>query len=615
MSDDHHPRTFPPRLTPPLMINVVGWAVYSNTFQVPFLFDDLPGISENRAIRALWPPSAVFSASNRPFAHYTFAINYALHGEQVWGYHALNLAIHLAAADCLWGIVRCTLASQSGPLRRYGDGIALAAALIWLAHPLQTQAVTYIIQRMESLMGLAYLLTLNAFIRAQDSPRPTLWYAVSIFACALGMGCKEVMVTAPLIVLWYDRAFIAASWREIFTQRKFYYAGLASSWVVLAWAVLHDSKSYGQGDVLIVENLTPWTYLVSQSGVIAHYLRLSFWPQGQCFDYGWPVAASPGEVLPQGLLILSLLALTVWAMFRHPKWSFLGGWFFLILAPSSSILPIRDLAFEHRMYLPLAAVVVGIICGAVLLVNRFTANSRQAELTTNRTLGMLAIVIVLSLGITAHLRNQVYASPERLWSDVVVKAPANPRGHFNLSNCYMNAGDWSRCLEQALKTIELAPESATAYNNAGLASANLGQSENAIGYFQTAVEKNPDLAEAWLNLGNAFFQSSPAKAEEAYRQALEAQPNYAAAHNSYGYFLLVQGRDTEAASHLQQAVQLEPSNPLAHYNLCDTLARSGKLTEATVHFRSASVLNPRWQTPPESLQKLIRTSAGRQTTP
>src|SRR5262245_30764340 len=284
------------RVLPALLIVLAGITVYSNTFAVPFLFDDEPAIVINPKIRSVWPTVAM-QGSVRGVAIYTFALNYMLHGLDARGYHVLNLAIHIAAVLCLYGIVRRTLIRVGGEYSKCAEPLALAIALIWVVHPLQTQAVTYIVQRLESLMGLAYLATVYCFIRALDSKRAWAWYLGSVVACALGMGCKEVIVSAPLIVLWYDRAFVANSWRQIAAERKYYYVALAASWGVLAGLIAWNRAGFSSA-VIVVEGLNPWIYLMSQASVIVHYLRLSIWPSGQCFDYAWPATRTLGDALP-----------------------------------------------------------------------------------------------------------------------------------------------------------------------------------------------------------------------------------------------------------------------------------------------------------------------------
>src|SRR5262245_27383678 len=216
-----------------------GIAAYSESCSTEFVFGGVRFVRDNVSIRQLWP-FHLDLGRNRPVGFFTFALNYAAGGTDVWGYHAVNLAIHIAAAWLLFDIVRRTLASRT-LAARYADhawGIGLAAALLWVLHPLQTESVTYVYQRLESLMGMFYLATLWCFIRAVASSWSTVWFATSVICCALGMGTKEVMVTCPLAVIWYDRVFVATSWRELFARRGIYYLFLVGTWGVLAYAVM-----------------------------------------------------------------------------------------------------------------------------------------------------------------------------------------------------------------------------------------------------------------------------------------------------------------------------------------------------------------------------------------
>ena len=571
----------------PLLIVAAVLLAYCNTFAAPFHFDDLYRIVKNPPVHTLWPPTVAMSKSNRPFAEYTFAINYAIHGDAVWGYHALNLFIHITASLCLYGIVRRTLALLPSRQGESGELLALAIALIWAVHPLQTQAVTYIYQRVESLMALAYLATLYCFIRARESEDPRRWYLGSVAACAYGMGCKEVMVTAPLIVLWYDRAFIAGSWRELFWKRRGYYAGLLATWGVLAWAMLHYAVSYTCGDQISVEGLTPWTYCLSQAGVIVHYLRLCFWPQGQCFDYGWPVVTTIYEVLPQALLIVSLLGTVLWCLFRYPQGSFIGGWFFLILAPTSSILPIIDLAVEHRMYLPLAAVTAT----AVLVFATVCARLFQQERVRTRVVVISTLSAAFFLAVATCQRNRVYRSTHRLWIDVVAKRPDNARGYYNLSVVFQSDGQFAQALEYCQKAIELDPHYLPAYNNAGAAAEKLGKTSQAMQYYSRVLEMSPEHAQAHFNVGQLLRHTSSEQAMKHFRLALRAKPDWSEAHNNLGA-VLARRDPLLAEEHYRLALKYDPRNAEAHNNQANLLVRRGQLVDAIVHYRRALKIKP-----------------------
>ncbi|MFZ5828801.1 MAG: hypothetical protein ACOY3P_01870, partial [Planctomycetota bacterium] len=322
---------------------------------MPFVFDGRGLVLESGAIRQLWPPLVV--GSNRPVGLYSFAVNYALHGEHVAGYHLTNIAIHVVAAWLLFEIVRRGLRSSrlEGRYDFVAGPLALTAAMLWLVHPLQTQSVTYLYQRYESLMGMFFLLAVYGFFRAQESARPHLCYAGSVIAFALGVATKEVAVVAPAVILWLDRALFAHSWRELWRRRWAYYATMSALLLAPA-AFIFSSRDFYRGGGVLTDEVSSFDYALSQPAVVLHYLRLSFWPAGQVLDYAWPVAVPPTEIALPLLAIGLLIGLTIWAAVRAPAMGALGGWFFLILAPTSSFAPIKDLAFEHRMYLPLAAV-------------------------------------------------------------------------------------------------------------------------------------------------------------------------------------------------------------------------------------------------------------------
>src|SRR5579871_2059786 len=265
-------------------------AAYHNSFTVPFILDDATSIRHNLSIRHLWPIWPVLSppptafVAGRPVLNLSLALNYALGGTDAWGYHAFNLIVHILAALVLFGIVRRTLLSAT--LRnRFGDSatlLGLAAAVLWTVHPLQTEAVTYISERCESLMGLFYLLTLYGFIRGTASDKPTRWFALSFAACLLGMATKEVMVTAPIVVLLYDRTFVSGSFREAWRRHGRVHASLFSTWVLLAYLLVglqNRGAGYGVG-------ITWYSYALVECRVVTHYLRLSLWPSPLVFAYG-----------------------------------------------------------------------------------------------------------------------------------------------------------------------------------------------------------------------------------------------------------------------------------------------------------------------------------------
>lgn len=552
----------------PLLLVGVGLAAYFNSFQGAFLFDDKLRIVDNPQIRQLWPPWVAMIPSTRPFLELTLALNYAMGGLNPWSYHAFNLVVHVLAGLALFGIVRRMLESDS--LRaRYGRasrGLATAVAAIWLVHPLQTESVTYIIQRAESLMGLSFLLTMYCGIRACRSPRPQRWSIAAVAACALGMGSKEVMIVAPLLMLLYDRVFVAASFKEALRERRGLYAGLAATWLVLAASMANHPADEHQ--VYLLAGLNPMGYALTQGEVILHYLRLSLWPNPLIFDYMWPIADPWSSALPAIAAVLALVGGTVLALRRRMWIGFWGAWFFVILAPTSSVMPVADVTFEHRMYLSLAAVVVVVVIGGHDLFERLGRRLRVSGTLRRWLQASLVIAVVTVLGYATARRNQDYRSELAMWGDTVAKRPENARAHVNLGLALKGQGNLAEAMAQYNEALRIKPDYAEAHNNLGNVLALQGERGEAVVHWNEALRLKPDYVEAHLNLGIAMY--SQGKLEEAithYNEALRINPNHPGAHNSLGIALARQGRLADAAAHFASAVRLDPGFTWARENL------------------------------------------------
>jgi hypothetical protein len=273
------------------------------------------------------------------------------------------VAVHLACALLVFGLVRLTL--QQPALRdRFGAralDLAFAVSLLWALHPLNTEAVDYVTQRTESMMALFYLATLVASTRAAAEESPRRWPIAAVALCAAGMACKESMVTAPVMVALYDRAFVFRSFKEAFTRRWPLYAGLVATWLLLALLLLGGARVNSAG---FSAGVGVWTYLLNQAVMIVRYLYLAIWPWSLVSNYGWPAPLTLADVLPQAAIVCALLAATLAAMFRWPAVGFAGCWFFLTLAPTSSVVPIAtEVGAERRMYLPLVALITLAVVG------------------------------------------------------------------------------------------------------------------------------------------------------------------------------------------------------------------------------------------------------------
>jgi Tfp pilus assembly protein PilF len=593
------------RLIPLVVVAAALWA-YHNAFRDAFVFDDIPHISENSHIRQLWPPWDVLSHSSRPVVQLSLAVNYALGGINPSGYHVFNVVVHILVALTLYGVARRTFLSE--PLRstfgRAASSLAGAIALIWVVHPLQTESVTYTIQRGESLMSLFYLLTLYCVIRSDSASREDLWKIGAVVSCLLGMACKPVMVTAPLVTVLYDRAFLAKSWRGVGQRRGWLYAGLAASWLLLPPLLANAPTEWKTSAGFEFQGIPPLQYARMQPVVILRYLRLVVWPHPLCLDYGWRYhwqeMVRAGDVLPDLIVVAALLAGIVWGWNRQPALGFLGAWFFLILAPTSSFIPVADPIAEHRMYLPLAAVVTGVVVVAFVLGKRLLSNQ------SGSVPGWVACgFVVVPLAILTSQRNRDYISEFTIWQDTVAKCPQNPRAHSNLGLALFQRHRVAEATEQLEQALWLKPDYADAHYNLGVVFESQGRRREAIEQYEQALQINPDYPAAHNNLANALAQEG--KLEDAvrhYEEALRLKPDFANAHNNLGALLVRLGKPEDGIRHYQEALRLDPNYANAHYNLGAALEGEGRITEAIEQYQQALKLRPDMTAASDALAQL-----------
>jgi protein O-mannosyl-transferase len=539
--------------------------------------DDRGSAIDNRSIlhlsTALWPDHGLGqTVEGRPILNLSLALNYAISGTQVWSYHALNLLIHILAGLTLFGIVRRTLERwersrfrEKSVSRAEGriltnsatDGraarpyhLALAIALIWTVHPLQTESVTYVVQRAESLMGLFFLLTFYCFIRANeplaharshDDARShkvervvpnalgssheaagggrererVVWYALCVVSFLLGVGTKEVIATALPLLLLYDSVFVSGSLAKAWRAHRGLWISLSCCLIVLA-ALIASTGWNRNGSMGLGIGVSPLAHALTQPLALLTYLKLSFLPFPLVFDYGTFSIPHLWDFLPQTVVIAALLALTAVALKRAPALGFLGAWFFVILAPTSVAPEATQVIVEHRMYLSLAAVLTLL----VVMLHRLLGRSSFPVL--------LAVAVVF--GWLTSQRNETYRTEERIWSDTVAKRPNNERAHDNLGNVWINMP---------------------------------GRLNDAIAQFEEALRLRPDDAYAHYNLGTAWLKA-PGRLNDAiaqFEEALRLEPYYADAHYNLAVALLdLPGRRDEAIAHFEAFSKLRPDD-------------------------------------------------------
>jgi tetratricopeptide (TPR) repeat protein len=392
--------------------------------------------------------------------------------------------------------------------------------------------VTYVIQRAESLAGLFAVLTLYCVIRGATTERRTAWNLLAIVSCALAVGSKPVAAITPLLVLLYDWTFLVGTWSELWHKRWRLYVGLAASWLLAAGFLLAGKNEWmGSAGVVYGSRAIAWTdYAKLQLGAILHYLRLSFWPDSLCLLYERP--QPPTGVLfwlpCVGMGILWIL--TVYLLARRSAPGFLGAWFFLTLAPSSSVIPLLHPLFEHRMYLPLMAVVAAFVGGA-----RATLGELPVSPPVKHWFGYTALTLTaLALGMATWHRNADYRTEVSIWSDTARKAPANPDARYGLALALATAGRLNEAGMEFSETLRLKPEFAQAQYNWGLALVKAGRETEARVHFD---------------------------------EALRIDPRYADAQDGIGVVLYHEGKLSEAIEHFFEATRLDPNNMEAHRNL------------------------------------------------
>ncbi len=577
-------------LAPLILIAAITFA-YHDTLSVPFLFDDTASIQQNPTIDSLWqslrpPADSGVTVSGRPLLNLSFALSDRLGAGTLAGHHLVNIAIHAANACLLYALVLGTL--QLSSVSRYAPRsphiVSLAIALLWSLHPLQTESVTYLVQRAESLVAFFYLLTLYLFLRSQTAPphRSRLLLIASVTACALGMAAKEVMVSAPLLVLLYDRAFLSRDLPAAWKTKKHFYIALFSTWAVLILCIL---QSGSRGNTAGFHSGASWIdYLYTQAFAITHYLRLAFWPSPLVFDYGRELITSFATIAGRAALLIVAIA---WIFKRwwhnHPS-GFLGVLFLAILAPTTLVPVATQTIAEHRTYLALAP----FFAGTVLLL---------ARLLGEKTACILTAALSLALAFTTLDRNRDYRSVESIWSDTLAKRPTNDRAWHSMGYVYLekNLPDEARDSFRRAMQLHSDPVNIMGYAHALTKS---GEADEAIYLYRTALAAVPrtytDVYESMSNLGLLLGQKG--EHDEALRwltDAIALAPRKTGAPYNLGSLYFSLGRYHEATAPLRLALSDPKQGDAASDLLVRALLSLGKTNDALALAQQQVAARPR----------------------
>lgn len=606
------------------IIALAALAAYANAFGNPFVFDDQSTVVENPTIRSITDSlaggPAQSATAGRPLVNLSFALNYAWAGTSPWVYQAWNLAVLVLCAGLLFGLVRRTLQLPDLPaaLRERARGIATAVAVLWAVHPLHSETINYVTQRSESMMALAYLATLYAALRAFTGARPGRWRAASVAACAAGMACKESMATAPLVVLLYDATFISGGLGAALRRRPAYYSALAATWLLLGALIVGGPRSRSAG---FSSGVSPWTYLLNQAPMIVRYLRVALVPVGLVLDYGEPKALTLAAVWPSALVVLALLLAALAAWMRWPRVAFLGTTFFVLLAPTSSFVPIAtEVGAERRMFLPLAALLVLACVGAVRLLARAPA-ARQPRVGIAVASAAAALFVALSA-----YRNTEYANPISIWQTVIDRWQ-NGRAHYNRGIALRAAGRRAEAIaafERALddtpdahyalgferqaderydeaaghyrEYIRLKPMDANvirAYHQLGRAMLAQGKHEDALAAFRDLLARNPGNTDGLAGAADTLVNMKRwPEAIAAYEEYLARVPGDWKARFNLGLALAETNRHQEAAAAFNAVIASDPTNVAAYFNLGNALGSMGRFGDAVRAFQRAAELEP-----------------------
>jgi Flp pilus assembly protein TadD len=595
--------------------------LYANTLSVPFVLDDGPNIEANPNIRmrelslpALYR-AGFQSISPRPVAFISFALNYTVSEYDVTGYHVVNLGVHCASGILVYLLALAVFGrlSRNGgpggprPAPGWVPWMSLVAALLFCAHPLQTQSVTYVVQRMTSMAAMFYLLSLLLYVRGRLRPpgagRWTCW-AGCLVAWVLALGSKQIAVVLPFAILLFESYFFRDLRRE--WLRRSLWIALSSAVLVLligyAYLGSLEFEGYARRDFSLPERV------LTQLRVVVLYIGLLFAPHPSRLNltYDFPTSHSLTDPITTLLSLLALLALAGFAIWRAREQrllSFCIAWFFLHLAIESSVLPL-EMVFEHRLYLPM----FGFALAASHLLSRFAPGRPVWALA-------LSASVIAALGAATVLRNQTWRDEVTLWEDVVAKSPQDHRAHYHLGGALVAAGRYPEADLHFSETLRLRPDFSAAHNGLGMSLEARGEIDRAIFHYSEALRIGehlragggvvPDEAVVRVNLALALGRRGRTdEAVEHFTEALRIHPDYAKAHYGLGNLLARRGEIEPAVPHFAEALRIQPDYAAARLDLATAFLQLGRPERAADQYRELLRFDPENATARQNLRRL-----------
>jgi tetratricopeptide (TPR) repeat protein len=600
-----------------ILLIVVSLIAYSNTFHAPFVFDDVLNIVENQQIKDLNNFLDSNALNQRRYLGFlTFALNYHVHGLEVTGYHIVNILIHIINGLLVYVLVLLTVRTPyfSAGTDRPPPGVSLMAlmsGLLFVVHPLQTQAVTYIVQRFASLATLFYLGALVLYVRARltESRGPSIaWYVGSVLCAVCAMKTKEIAFTLPVVIALYEVLFF----RGKVTKRVLILLPLMLTMLIIPVSLIGIDTPLGEviGDVSektrVQTVVSRGTYLLTQFRALMTYLRLVVLPVNQNLDYDYPIYDSFTNisVVTSFLVLAALFGVALYLLYRSvrthttnhespaPLYRLIGFgilWFFITISVESSVIPIIDVIFEHRMYLPLVGVFIAVSTLVLWTMNKFTGKWHHIK----KALTAIVILIILSLSAITYARNAVWRDEITLWKDVVRKSPEKARPYHNLGQAYFISGRTNDAIREYKTALRIRPNYAKAHYSLGIVYYEVGLINDAIREYKTALGMRPNYAEAHNNLGIVYSEIGRMNdAIKAFQTALKIRPNYAEAYYNLGLVHYKIGLMNDAIKEYKTALRIRPNYAEAHNNLGNVYFQLGQYEKALKEYQIALKLNP-----------------------
>jgi tetratricopeptide (TPR) repeat protein len=613
------------------IIILLGIIIYSNSFYCSFHFDDLLRIVDNPGIRNLSDMKAWWNIyPSRPFGIFTFALNYHFNQLDVRYYHLVNLTIHLINA-CLAGwltlLIFSSPALKDNPIASQKKVIAFITALMFVSHPLATQSVTYIVQRLTSLAALFYLLSLALYVKARLSNKgnksKALLFTGSLISAVLAMLTKENAFTLPFAIVLFEFFFLRTKKLSInFRNYRMILVLITFLGFILIILLKFSFSIFKPIPPMLghTYTITPFNYFFTQFSVIIKYLQLLFLPINQNLDYDFPISNTFFEIrtLLSFLVLLSLIILAVISFKRYRIISIGIFWFFLTLSIESSFIPINDVIFEHRTYLPSFGFFLILTSGIYYLL----WNKHKYLAIT------IFVIIIGSNSYLTHERNKVWKDNVSLWSDVVSKSPNLSRAlvncglaysnieqwdkaiedyskaigfntkytdaYYNRGVAYANLGKWEQAIDDCSKAIEIDPKHTKSYYNRGVAYANLNQWDKAIDNFSKAIEFDTKLIDAYYNRGVAYAHLQQLdKAIADYSKVTEIDPKHTGAYSNRGIIYCNLGQWEKAIADYSKVIGIDPNNTDAYSNRGVAYATLGQLEKAITDFSKVIEIEPK----------------------